>query len=257
MDDRQIQLVKSSLSAAISSLNLAIEIMGGDSRNFSHKREEPARSQEPEKPLMTGIFDGLKATCTDGKVYDVAPVYIVKAGLVVGDTLKLDRLDSRGKAYFLQYKRVKRKKETGVIAKKEGKFVIVTASGSYKLYPEAIERWQAIEGDEATVLLPEENPQSPFASLESVAGREVHDQRVETPVQQKTVEVGNKPARRSEPEASVGGVNEVAGKEEAKAEIKEEAKEKEEKKKATAKKETEDKAEKEKTARVVQEDDLR
>ncbi|MBU4381278.1 hypothetical protein L6255_00980 [Candidatus Parcubacteria bacterium] len=237
MDDRQTQLVKSSLSAAVSSLNLAMEIMGGSSREFSHgKREE---SRVSDRPLMTGIFDGLKATCTDGKVYDVAPIYIVKAGLVVGDTLKLDRLDPRGKAYFLQYKRVKRKKETGVIAKKEGKWVIVTSSGSYKLYPEAVERWQAQEGDEATVLLPEENPQSPYASMETVAGREVHDERREEAVPQKVV-VKEEPAKEVKVEAEE--------------KVKEE---KEEKKKATAKKETAEKEEKEKSARVVQDDDLR
>lgn len=240
MDERQTQLAKSSLSAAMSSLNLAMEILGGSSQSFSHSSNR--RSEEShgvEKPLMTGIFDGLKATCADGKVYDVAPIYIVKAGLVVGDTLKLDRLDSRGKAYFLQYKRVKRKKETGVIAKKEGKWVVVTASGSYKLYPEAIERWQAQEGDEATVLLPEENPQSPYASVESVVGREVHD-GVGTAVPQKPMEVETPKVTVVKEVVAKGNKGDKIDKGDKETE---EAKEKEEKKKATA--------------RVVQDDDLK
>ncbi|PIS23173.1 hypothetical protein COT49_01600 [candidate division WWE3 bacterium CG08_land_8_20_14_0_20_40_13] len=178
IDDKQLQLVKSSLSAAVSSLNLALELLGGSRGLFgSSSRRDRFEEKRDDRPLVTGTFDGTTAVCSDGNTYSVAPSYASKVALVFGDTLKVDRIDNSGKAYFMQYKRVKRKKEEGVLAKKDGKWVAVTSLGSYKLLPEAVERWQAVEGDEIAVLIPEENLQAPFAAVEEIKGRHVVEER--------------------------------------------------------------------------------
>jgi len=185
LDERQLGLLRSSLSACVSSLNLALDIIGGQSSsnsNFRRSKEEPRN----DKPLITGVFDGISATCSDGKSYAVSPSYASRVGLVCGDTLKLDRVDGSGKAYFMQYKRVKRKQEEGVLAKKEGKWVVVISTGSYKLTPESVERWSAVEGDEAKVLIPEENLNAPYATIEEVKGRHVVE--LERKVEEKKVE---------------------------------------------------------------------
>jgi len=177
-NDRQLELALSSLKAAKSSLNLAIDLLSGfsfGSSGFS----SPQQKQEPLRPLITGDFDGSKVKLSDGKIYDVAPNYIAKAPLVYGDVLKLDRTTKEGKAYFKQHKRVRRIREDGVIAKKDGKWVVVTSSGSHKLEPYAVVGFGAKEGDEATVLLPEGNKTAPFAAMEKVAGKEWKEEKRE------------------------------------------------------------------------------
>jgi hypothetical protein len=233
IDEKQAQLIKSSLSAAVSSLNLALDLLGGSRGNNTQRRDRFEERSEL-KPLITGTYDGDVATCTDGKTYTVAPSYSSKVALVFGDTLKVDRIDKSGRAYFMQYKRVKRKKDEGVLAKKDGKWVAVTSLGSYKVLPEAVERWQAVEGDEVSVLIPEENINAPFAAIEEVKGKEIKE--VKEVVKEK--EGAPKPREEEKSEEKP---------KEKKVPVK---KEEEKKESLTTKTET-------KTTRVLEEDDLR
>lgn len=117
-------------------------------------------------PGVTGIFDGENMVTEEGKKYAVNPNYASKSVLVYGDTLK--RVEVDGKERFKQIERVKRQKVEGILAKKDGKFVIVTADGSYQVSQAAVNFYKGEDGDEVVVVLPLKDKTVPYAALESV-----------------------------------------------------------------------------------------
>lgn len=158
MGKNQIQLIGQALQAAVSSINLAKQMLG--------ELEKEVRVSAKDLPGITGTFDGEAMTCADGKKYQVPENYASKSMLVFGDTLKM--VEEGGEKLFKQIERVKRITEAGILAKKEGKWHAVTAEGSYKLLPAAVSFHAGEEGDEVTVTIPQDNRRAPFAALETV-----------------------------------------------------------------------------------------
>ncbi len=158
MGKNQIQLISQALQAAVSSINLAKQMLG--------ELEREVRVSAKDLPGITGTFDGEAMTCPDGKKYQVPENYASKSMLVFGDTLKM--VEEGGEKLFKQIERVKRITEAGILAKKEGKWHAVTAEGSYKLLPAAVSFHAGEEGDEVTVTIPQDNRRAPFAALETV-----------------------------------------------------------------------------------------
>jgi len=153
------QLIVQALNAAETNIRLAKKLLSS---------VEAAPSKPPTKdiPGITGTFDGENMCSQDGKKYAVNPNYASKSVLVYGDTLK--RVEEDGQERFKQIARVKRQKVEGILAKKSGKFVVVTADGSYKISPVAVGFYKGEEGDEVVVVIPVEERNAPFAALESV-----------------------------------------------------------------------------------------
>lgn len=158
MGKNQIQLIGQALQAAVSSINLAKQMLG--------ELEREVRVSAKDLPGVTGTFDGEAMTCPDGKKFQVPENYASKSMLVFGDTLKM--VEEGGEKLFKQIERVKRITEAGILAKKEGKWHAVTAEGSYKLLPAAVSFHAGEEGDEVTVTIPQDNRRAPFAALETV-----------------------------------------------------------------------------------------
>jgi len=173
------QLIVQALNAAETNIRLAKKLLSG------------VEAESP-KPLtkalqgITGTFDGENAIAEDGKKYLVNPNYASKSVLVYGDTLK--RVEVDGQERFKQIARVKRQKVEGILAKKAGRWVAVTADGSYKVSPVAVGFYGGKEGDEIVVVIPVEERNAPFAALESVKKDEV--KRV---VKKTTVTTAKKP----------------------------------------------------------------
>ena len=153
------QLIVQALNAAETNIRLAKKLL-------SEVTTAPPKPLAKDIPGITGTFDGENMLAEDGKKYAVNPNYASKSVLVFGDTLK--RVEVDGQERFKQIARVKRQKVEGILAKKAGKWVAVTADGSYTVSPVAVEFHKGEEGDEVVVVIPVEERNAPFAALESV-----------------------------------------------------------------------------------------
>ncbi len=178
------QLIVQALNAAETNIKLAKQLLSG-------VRDQPPKPSTRELPGITGTFDGEDMVTEEGKKYPVNPNYASKSVLVYGDTLK--KIEEDGQERFKQIARVKRQKVEGILAKKDGKFVAVTADGSYKVSPVAVGFYGGKEGDEVVVVLPLEDKNAPFAALESIKKEET--QRT----QKKTEDTEKEPSMPSEP----------------------------------------------------------
>lgn len=141
----------------------------------------------PSKSILglVGKFTGDCMVADDGQKYDVPSNYASKSVLVVGDKLKMYEEGSEKK--FKQIERVKRFRTEGILAKKEGKWHVVTSDSSYRVLDVSVNHFGAVEGDMVIVLLPLDDRYVTFAALESVVGKKVLN--AENLVSVKSVEV--------------------------------------------------------------------
>jgi len=191
------QLIIQALNAAETNVRLAKTLLSGVGAVAS-------KPSTKDLPGVTGIFDGENMVTEEGKKYTVNPNYASKSVLVYGDTLK--RVEVDGKERFKQIERVKRQKVEGILAKKDGKFVIVTADGSYQVSQAAVNFYKGEDGDEVVVVLPLKDKTVPYAALESVKKEEKKKKEKESVVAPTPVEakVEKKPAiKKKAPEKPV------------------------------------------------------
>ena len=113
---------------------------------------------------IVGIFDGVHLTDTNGNKYDVPANYAAKSRLVYGDTIKM--IEEDGAPIFKQIQKVERKKTEGVLSKKEGKWVVLTDTGSYRVSDVAVDFNQGQMNDEVIVFIPATNLNAPYATLD-------------------------------------------------------------------------------------------
>ncbi len=117
-------------------------------------------------PGTLGIFDGVSMVTPEGKSYEVNPNYAAKSMLVVGDNLKM--VEEGEKQVFKQISKVPRKRVEGILNKKEGNWYALTDTGSYQLLDVAVEFRDGEVNDELVVLIPEENLDAAYATLEKL-----------------------------------------------------------------------------------------
>ncbi|MFC1700241.1 hypothetical protein ACFLZ4_01180 [Patescibacteria group bacterium] len=135
--------------------------------NYVEKMEQEERKEYYTGiPGVEGTFDGESLITEDGKKKVVPPNYAAKSRLVFGDKLKLFKDGDRD--VYKQIERVERKKIEGILTKKEGKWYILSDSGSYKISDVSAEFNDAQLNDEAEAFIPADNLKSPFASLDRV-----------------------------------------------------------------------------------------
>jgi hypothetical protein len=127
---------------------------------------EDKRDAYRDVPGITGIFDGVNLLSEDGKKLEVPANYAAKSRLVFGDSLKL--IEEDGKQVFKQIEKIERKKVEGILTRKEGKWYIISDSGTYKISDIAAEYQHAELNDEAVAFVPANNLNSPYAALDKV-----------------------------------------------------------------------------------------
>jgi hypothetical protein len=142
---------------------------------------------------IIGIFDGSYLVDSQNNKYEVPANYSAKSRLVYGDTIKM--VEDEGKTIFKQIQKVERKATEGVLSKKEGKWYILTDSGSYKISDIAADFNHAELNDEAIAFLPAQNLNAPYATLDKILKKEpVANTTVEKkPIQQAVSVAPKKP----------------------------------------------------------------
>lgn len=184
-NNMQLKLIMQSLLAAETSIGLAKQLLsayggipagGGQASPNPRFQPRPAHDNRPstrDLPGITGKYDGENMISGDGKSFPVPGNYAGKSKLVYGDTLKLMDTPEGGKL-FKQIEKVNRKRLEAKLAKKDGKWVVVTEAGAtYKTLGTNVEFLGGKEGDLVAVLIPEDNPKSPYAAIDVIQGRNV------------------------------------------------------------------------------------
>lgn len=126
-------------------------------------------------PGTEGNFDGQYLIAQDGRKTEVPENYAAKSRLVYGDVLKV--FNDAGKQVFKQIDRVERKKVSGVLTKKEGKWYLLSDSGSYRVSDASAEFNGAMLNDKASAYVPAKELNAPWAALDEVFGEDGNRKR--------------------------------------------------------------------------------
>jgi len=150
------------IKAAEASLKLARELLSSSIKAGSGSEKKDLSGLS----FVEGAFDGAFMVDASGKKYKVNENYATKSMRVYGD--KLRAYDDNGKYWFKQIDKVKREKLPGMLTKKANVWHVVTADGSYKVSPEAVQFLNLDVNDDVEVYLPSSNKRVPFATLDFV-----------------------------------------------------------------------------------------
>lgn len=245
------QLIIQALSAAEASISLAKQLLAapsGGPLTFSPRdagRSRPTPPSARDLPGIIGKFDGEKMVAADDKTYPVPTNYAGKSKLVYGDTLKMLE-NNEGARLFKQIEKVARKKVEGKLVKKDEQWWVTAQEGEYKVLNSNVSFLGGQEGDETSVLIPENDLGAPWAAIEAIPVRDAerHARRM----------VALSPEKEKGKEGGVSLVEKLLGKVTAKGDKLEKAAEKKEEKagrkprRAAPKAAAEDKRAKEKAA---------
>jgi hypothetical protein len=117
--------------------------------------------------IIEGVFDGQNMIGPDGKQYPVPANYASKSKLVEGDVLKLTIADD-GSFIYKQIGPIERRKVIGLLGRDErGDFKIVAEGKTYKVLLASLTYFKAEEGDQVTILVPQE-AEATWAAVENV-----------------------------------------------------------------------------------------
>lgn len=120
-----------------------------------------------EQQIIEGVFDGQNMQGNDGKEYPVPPNYASKSKLVEGDVMKLT-IEVDGSFVYKQIQPVERRREVGqLIVDERGNFMIKTDEKDFNVLLASVTFYKAEEGDEVTILLPE-NGDAEWGAVENV-----------------------------------------------------------------------------------------
>jgi hypothetical protein len=166
LDDKQIKRLRNLIKEAEINLLAAKELLVslvGDGEELSHN---PSSEQLDGESIIEGIFDGQSMIGYNGKLYPVPANYASKSHLVQGDILKLSVIEG-GKFLFKQIGPVNRKQLIATITQREGSYYAQAESKEYKVLLASITHFKLSVGDQATIVVPEDQPEAEWAAIES------------------------------------------------------------------------------------------
>lgn len=154
-----IQEAETNLAAA---KELLISIVGDDGTIVT-----PRSSQEDVSgKVIEGVFDGQVMIGPDGKNYPVPANYASKSKLVEGDILKLTIADDGGFIYK-QIGPIERKQIIGTLAQHDGMYYVEANGREYRILLASVTYFRIKEGDQVTIIVPEDNPDATWAAVEA------------------------------------------------------------------------------------------
>ncbi len=120
--------------------------------------------------VIEGVFDGQNMVGPDTKQYPVPANYASKSKLVEGDVLKLTIADD-GSFIYKQIGPVERRKVLGLLMIDEkGDYRVLAEGKSFKVLLASLTYFKAEEGDEVTIVVPQDI-NSDWAAVEHVIKR--------------------------------------------------------------------------------------
>jgi hypothetical protein len=175
-DDKLIDFKLDNLNLSKSNVINILEDLRIIKKRFNHieniiKESERAQySPSRDIPGINGIYNGEFMVSSDGVKHDVPKNYAAKSLLVNGDELKM--MEQDGKVAFKVVNKVPRKKIEGLLSKKDGRFVILSDSGTFNLLKTAVEFRNIKQGEWVLAVIPENGSANNFAAIDKVIKKE-------------------------------------------------------------------------------------
>ena len=116
--------------------------------------------------IIEGHFDGQNMIGPDGKVYPVPANYASKSKLIEGDNLKLT-IANDGSFIYKQIGPVARKQIIGTLAQHDGSYYVEASGREYRILLASVTYFRLNEGDQVTIIVPEDNPDATWAAVEA------------------------------------------------------------------------------------------
>lgn len=169
VDPRTFALIKQRLDEAERNIQYVRQALEGEEDTLvGPNAEERVDENAPvEQQIIEGVFDGQNMQGSDGKEYPVPPNYASKSKLVEGDVMKLT-IEVDGSFVYKQIQPVERRREVGqLIVDDRGNFIVRADGKDYGVLLASVTFYKAEEGDEVTILLPE-NGDAEWGAVENV-----------------------------------------------------------------------------------------
>ena len=154
-----IQEAETNLAAA---KELLISIIGEDGHVVTPKSSQ----EDVTGKVIEGVFDGQTMIGPDGKNYPVPANYASKSKLVEGDILKLTIADD-GSFIYKQIGPIERKQIIGTLVQHDGAYYVETNGREYRILLASVTYFRIKEGDQVTIIVPEDNPDATWAAVEA------------------------------------------------------------------------------------------
>lgn len=166
LPEKQVKRLRSLIQEAETNLaaakELLISIIGDDGKVVT-----PRNSQEDVGgKIVEGVFDGQIMIGPDGKSYPVPANYASKSKLVEGDILKLTIADDGGFIYK-QIGPVERRQIIGTLVQHDGAYYVEANGREYRILLASVTYFRLNEGDQVTIIIPEDNPEATWAAVEA------------------------------------------------------------------------------------------
>lgn len=169
LDEKQIKRLRNLIKEAEMNLLAAKELLVslvGDGDEIHHTAPSSASEPADGETIVEGVFDGQNMIGYNSKIYPVQANYASKSHLVQGDVLKLTIIDG-GKFLFKQIGPVARKQLIATITQRDGNYYAQAESKEYKILLASVTHFKLSVGDQATIVVPEENPEAEWAAVEA------------------------------------------------------------------------------------------
>ena len=116
--------------------------------------------------IVEGVFDGQVMIGPDGKSYPVPANYASKSKLVEGDIMKLTIADD-GSFIYKQIGPTERRQIIGTLVQHDGAYYVEANGREYRILLASVTYFRIKEGDQVTIIVPEDNPEATWAAVEA------------------------------------------------------------------------------------------
>jgi hypothetical protein len=154
-----IQEAETNLAAA---KELLISIIGDDGTVLTPKSSQ----EDVSGKVIEGVFDGQVMVGPDGKNYPVPANYASKSKLLEGDVLKLTIADD-GSFVYKQIGPIERRQVIGTLMQHDGAYYVEAGGREYRILLASVTFFRVKEGDQVTIIIPEDNPDAQWAAVEA------------------------------------------------------------------------------------------
>lgn len=155
-----IQEAETNLAAA---KELLISIIGDDGSVVTPRTSS---QEDVTGKVIEGVFDGQVMVGPDGKNYPVPANYASKSKLLEGDVLKLTIADD-GSFIYKQIGPIERRQVIGTLTQHDGAYYVEVGGKEYRILLASVTFFRLHEGDQVTIIIPEDNPDAQWAAVEA------------------------------------------------------------------------------------------
>ena len=166
LPEKQVKRLKSLIQEAETNLAAAKELLMSVIGDEGHAITTHGHSDDITGRVVEGVFDGQVMMGPDGKNYPVPANYASKSKLVEGDVLKLTIADDGGFIYK-QISPVLRKQIIGTLTQHDGSYYVENGGKEYRILLASVTYFRIAEGDQVTIVVPEDNPDAVWAAVEA------------------------------------------------------------------------------------------